>query len=125
LAHNKFSSGNKTHNTLEDRPVATAMLMHEKFGRKCPLSHLDEFTKDALLRMIVGPLTQNMNLTPVFVQGNGVRETHQAFEIEPEHPFELPFAMKLLGLAPVYWLLRNAQNKTVVELMFHISTYAT
>jgi len=107
---------------VQDRAVATAMLMHEKFGSKCALSHLDECTKDALLRMIVGPLTQNMHLTPVFVQGKGVRETHQAFELEPAQPFELPFAMKLRRLAPVYWLLQNAQNKTVVELMFQYST---
>jgi hypothetical protein len=105
---------------VEDRAVATAMLMHEKFGRKCPLSHLDEFTKDALLRMIVGPPTQNMNLTPVFVQANGVQETHDAVELEPGHPFELPFAVKLRGRAPVVWVLRDAQKKTAVDLIFSI-----
>ena len=106
----------------QERAVATAMLVHEKFGSTCPLSHLDEFTKDALLRMIVGPLTQKMNLTPVFVQANGVQETHHAVEIEPEHPFELPFAVKLRGRAPVVWVLRDAQKKTAVELIFK-STY--
>jgi len=105
---------------LEDCAVATAMLMHGKFGSNCALSHLDDITKDALLRMIVGPPTQNMNLTPVFVQANGVQETHDAVELEPGHPFELPFAVKLRGRAPVVWVLRDAQKKTAVDLIFSI-----
>jgi len=106
----------------QERAVATAMLLHLRFASTCPVSHLDEFTKDALLRMIVGPLTQNMNLTPVFVQANGVQETHHAVELEPGHPFELPFAVKLRGRAPVVWVLRDAQKKTTVELIFNITS---
>ncbi len=77
---------------------------------------------EALIRVVlcVPPMSENMNLTPVFVQANGVQETHDAVELEPGHPFELPFAVKLRGRAPVVWVLRDAQKKTVVELIFRI-----
>jgi hypothetical protein len=105
---------------LQDRAVATAMLLHERLGNDCSLSRLDEFTKDALLRMIVRPLSSNMHMTAVYKQSSGLEEVDEAVELTPRDPYELKWPLQLLANeAPLFWVLRDAQNKTVVELMFH------
>ena len=104
---------------LEDCAVATAMLMHGKFGSNCALSHLDDITKDALLRMIVGNFKQNMTLTVVYYQPTYDEEPEAPVELGPEEPHELqPLWFHNWG-EQCFWIVRDAQNKTVVELLFH------
>jgi len=108
---------------LEDRGLATAMLMHEGFGSSCALSHLDDITKDALLRMIVGPLTYDMTLTHLFVgDEGGVEEPEDAVALKPSEPFELvwPLQFHKPNDTPCFWIVRDEQNKNVVELMFYV-----
>jgi len=107
---------------FEDRAVATAMLMYEKFGSRCALSHLDDSTKDALLRMVVGNLMQNMTLTAVYLEPTYDEEPENPEELKPEEPHELPCPLKFSNAneQPCFWIVRDAQNKTVVELMFHV-----
>jgi hypothetical protein len=106
---------------FEDRAVATAMLMHERFGSSCALSHLDDSTKDALLRMIFGNLKQNMTLTAVYFQPNCDEEPEDPEELEPGKPHGLQWPLKFEynETTPGFWIVRDEQNKTVVELMFH------
>jgi hypothetical protein len=106
---------------FEDRAVATAMLMHTGFGGSCALSHLDDITKDALLRMIVGNWKQNMTLTAVYFQPDCDEEPEDPEELEPGKPHEVPSPLKFESddTTPGFWIVRDEQNKTVVELMFH------
>ena len=106
---------------FEDRAVATAMLMHRGLGSSCALSHLDDITKDALLRMIVGNLKQNMTVTPVYFEPTYDEKPEVPVELEPEEPHELQSLwLRAKEDGPCFWIVRDAQNKTVVELMFHI-----
>jgi hypothetical protein len=107
---------------MEDCAVATAMLMHGKFGSNCALSHLDDITKDALLRMIVGNWKQNMTLTAVYFQPDCAEEPEDPEELEPGKPHEVPSPLKFESddTTPGFWIVRDEQNKTVVELMFHV-----
>jgi hypothetical protein len=106
---------------LEDRAVATAMLMHRGLGSSCALSHLDDITKDALLCMIVGNLKQNMTVTPVYFEPTYDEKPEVPVELKPEEPHELQsLRLRAKEDGPCFWIVRDAQNKTVVELMFHI-----
>jgi hypothetical protein len=107
---------------LEDRAVATAMLMHDQFGSNCALSHLDDTTKDALLRMIVGNLRQNMTLTAVYFEPTCDEEPEDPVELRPGEPEELQWPLKFENgdTPPCFWIVRDEHNKTVVELMFHV-----
>ena len=106
---------------IEDCAVATAMLMHGKFGSNCALSHLDDITKDALLRMIVGNWKQNMTLTAVYFDPDCDEEPEDPEELEPRKPHELQYPLKFQDdTTPCFWIVRDEQNKTVVELMFHV-----
>jgi hypothetical protein len=98
------------------------MLMHERFGSSCALSHLDDSTKYALLRMIFGNLKQNMTLTVVYLQDDCDEEPEDPEELEPGKPHELPWPLKFEydQSTPGFWIVRDGQNKTVVELMFHV-----
>ena len=106
---------------MEDCAVATAMLMHGKFGSNCALSHLDDITKDALLRMIVGNLKQNMTLTAVYYEETCDEEPEDPVELQPGKPDELssPLRFDYDDTTPFFWIVRDEQNKTVVELMFY------
>jgi len=104
---------------FEDRAVATAMLMHRGFGSSCALSHLDDITKDALLRMIVGNFKQNMTLTAVYSEPTYDEEPEAPVELGPEEPHVLQPLWFHHAYEQCFWNVRDAQNKTVVELMFH------
>jgi hypothetical protein len=106
---------------LEDCAVATAMLMHGKFGSNCALSHLDDITKDALLRMIVGNSKQNMTLTAVYFQPDCGEQPEDPVELQPGNPHEVPSPLQFDydDTTPCFWIVRDEQNKTVVELMFY------
>jgi hypothetical protein len=50
-----------------------------------------------------------------------LEEPEEAVELKPCDPFELHWPLQLVANeAPIFWILRDAQNKTVVELMFHL-----
>ena len=91
---------------FEDRAVATAMLMHRGFGSSCALSHLDDITKDALLRMIVGNLKQNMTLTAVYFEPTYDEQPEVPVELEPEEPHELqPLMFQHANEQPCFWIV--------------------
>jgi hypothetical protein len=70
--------------------------------------------------MIVGPLTPNVHMTAVYKESSGLEEVDEAVELTPCDPYELKWPLQLLANeAPLFWVLRDAQNKTIAELMFH------
>ena len=103
----------------QERDVATAMLLHGRLGKSCALSHLDDITKDALLCTIVGHLHKT-TLTVVYKQGSYDEEPEDAVELKPAEPYELQYPLKFQDgdTTPSFWIVRDQQNKTVVELMF-------
>jgi hypothetical protein len=101
--------------------MAFAMLMHERLGSSCALSHLDDSTKDALLCMVLANFKQNMTLTAVYFDSTCDEEPEDPEELRPEEPHELSWPLKFEDgdTPPCFWSVRDEQNRTVDELMFH------
>jgi hypothetical protein len=99
--------------------VATAMLMHHRLGRSCALSHLDDITKDALLCTMVGHL-RKMTLTVVYLQESYDEEPEDPVELNAGDPYELPWPLRFNKTddGACFWIVRDDQNKTLLELKF-------
>jgi hypothetical protein len=112
---------------FEECAMAFAMLMHERLGSSCALSHLDDSTKDALLRMVLGNFKQNMTLTAVYFEPDCAEQPEDPEELEPGKPHEVPSTLKFESddTTRGFWIVRDEQNKTVVELMFYNTGYYT
>ncbi len=60
-------------------------------------------------------------MTVVYKESSGLEETEDPVELKAADPFELHWPLQLVANeAPIFWILRDEQNKTVVELMFHL-----
>jgi hypothetical protein len=103
----------------EEKFVATAMLMHRRLGGSCALSHLDDITKDALLRLVVGHV-QKTKLTVFYREESDDEELCDSVELESENPHQLQSAVKFEDddITPCFYIVRDEENKTVVELKY-------
>ena len=64
---------------------------------------------------------QNVTLTAVYFQPDCGEQPEDPVELQPGNPHEVPSPLKFESddTTPGFWIVRDEENKTVVELMFY------